>query len=73
VALRQSEPVQTLLSLIYFVIPHLEWCDIRRHLVYDRPPIDLVDCGLNTLYQASYAGFFLFLTWLVFRRKGLTA
>lgn len=72
VALRQPEPTQTLLSIIYFLIPHLEWYDIRDRVIYDHAAVAWGPVALVTLYAAAYAGLFLFLTWLVFRRKGLT-
>lgn len=72
VALRQTEPVQTMLSAIYFLIPHLEWFDIRDRVIYDHAAVAWGPVGLVTLYAAAYAGLFLFLAWLIFRRKGLT-
>jgi len=72
VALRQEQPMQTVLQVIYFSIPHLEWYDIRDSIVYDRPPLAWGVCSLATLYATAYTALFLFLTWLVFRRKGLT-
>lgn len=72
VALRQAEPVQSLLYSLYFVIPHLEWFDVRDLVIYDRPLVPWIDCALATLYAAVYCGIFLFGTWLVFRRKVLT-
>ena len=72
VALRQTEPAQTLLSIIYFVIPHMEWNDIRQRVIYDQPPIAWTDCGLATLYAGAYTVLFLYLAWLIFRRKTLT-
>ena len=72
VALRLAEPMQTILSLIYFLIPHLEWNDIRQRVIYDHPPIAWTDCGLATLYGAAYAVLFLYLAWLRFRRQALT-
>jgi ABC-type transport system involved in multi-copper enzyme maturation permease subunit len=72
IALRQAEPVQTLLQVIYFAIPHLEWYDLRDFIIYDHPPAALWACALATLYAAVYALFFLLAAWLVFRRKGLT-
>jgi ABC-type transport system involved in multi-copper enzyme maturation permease subunit len=72
VALRSPEPAQTLLSVIYFLIPHLEWYDIRQRVIYDQPPIAWAHCGLASLYGLAYALLFLYLAWLVFRRKTLT-
>jgi ABC-type transport system involved in multi-copper enzyme maturation permease subunit len=72
IALAQPQPVQGILSLIYFCIPHLEWYDLRDFVVYDQPLIARPVIGLATLYAAVWTGIFLFLAWLGFRRKGLT-
>jgi ABC-type transport system involved in multi-copper enzyme maturation permease subunit len=72
VALRQPQPLQAILYTGYFLIPHLEWFDIRDRVIYDQPPIALVDCGLAGLYALAYTGLVLFLAWFVFRRKTLT-
>lgn len=72
VALRLAEPTQSILWLIYFLVPHLEWYDIRQRVIYDHPPIPWTHCALATLYGLAYAGLFLYLAWLMFRRKGLT-
>lgn len=71
VALRQAEPARTVLYTIYFLIPHLEWYDIRDFVIYDQGLIAWVDCFLATLYAFGYAVLLLFATWLVFRRKPL--
>ncbi len=72
VALRQPQPLQAIIYTGYFLIPHLEWFDIRDRVIYDQPAIAFGDCGLATLYAIVYTGLFLFLTWFVFRRKTLT-
>ena len=72
VALRQPQPLQAILYTGYFLIPHLEWFDIRDRIIYDQPPIAVMDCGLAAVYATAYTGLFLFLAWLVFRRKTLT-
>jgi len=72
VALQQPEPMQAIIYTGYFLIPHLEWFDIRDRIIYDHPPITVLDCGLASLYAAAYVALFLFLAWLVFRRKTLT-
>ena len=71
VALHQPEPLRTLVYTIYFLIPHLEWYDIRDFVIYNQGTIAWVDCLLATLYAAVYATLLLFATWLVFRRKPL--
>jgi ABC-type transport system involved in multi-copper enzyme maturation permease subunit len=73
VALRMAEPAQTLLSLIYFAIPHLEWYfDYRDLLLYGQPLVAWTVIGGATLYAAAYTAFFLVAAWLAFRRKTLT-
>ena len=71
VALHNSEPLRSIFYAIYFSIPHLEWFDVRDRLTYNWPLAPWVDCMLATLYAAAYAGLFLLLTWLGFRRKSL--
>jgi hypothetical protein len=71
VALHQSQPLQTIFYTIYFLIPHLEWFDIRDRVIYDWGLVKWLDCVLATLYAAAYTGLFLLLTWLGFRRKSL--
>lgn len=71
VAVQQTEPVRSIVYLIYFVIPHLEWFDIRDLVVNSQPVIAWTDCALATLYAAIYTLMFLVASWAVFRRKGL--
>jgi ABC-type transport system involved in multi-copper enzyme maturation permease subunit len=71
VALRHSEPLRSVIYTIYYLIPHLEWFDVRDRLTYNWPLAHWTDCMLATLYTAAYAGLFLLLTWLGFRRKSL--
>jgi hypothetical protein len=72
VALQQAEPVKTLVYTLYFLIPHLEWYDVRDLIIYDQHLVGWVDCGLATLYAVVYMAMFLLGTWLVFRRKALS-
>ncbi len=71
VALRQPEPLGTVIYAIYFLIPHLEWYDLRDFVTYDHRLLGFVNCTLATLYGVVYASLLLFATWLVFRRKAL--
>lgn len=70
VALAQPEPVQTVTYAIYFLIPHLEWYDIRDFLVYGKM-VAWGDCILATLYAALYSAALLVSAWVVFRRKAV--
>jgi Cu-processing system permease protein len=61
----------TIVYALYYLIPHLEWYDVRHLVVHDWGAIDWLICGGATIYGFLYCGFFLGLTWLVFRRKPL--
>ncbi len=71
VALQQAEPLRSVVYTIYFLIPHLEWYDIRDFLIYDHGLIGWGNVGLATLYAVGYSAALLLGTWLVFRRKAL--
>jgi len=70
-ALQLPEPSQTILSVIYFLIPHLEFFDTRDLVVHDWGTISWVVCGLATLYAVAYTTLFLLAAWMIFRRKAL--
>ncbi len=72
VALRQPEPIRSVLYAAYFLIPHLEWFDVRDLITYDWPLVPWGYCALATVYAMLYMAIFLLATWLVFRRKTLT-
>jgi len=72
IALQQPEPMQTLLAVIYYGMPHLEWYDLRDFVVYNLGSASLLATLLATLYAALWTGIFLFLAWLGFHRKSLT-
>jgi ABC-type transport system involved in multi-copper enzyme maturation permease subunit len=71
VALQQPEPLRSIVYGLYFLIPHLEWYDVRDLIIYDQGLVEWLDCGLATLYAAVYAALLLLGAWLVFRRKAL--
>jgi ABC-type transport system involved in multi-copper enzyme maturation permease subunit len=71
VALQQPEPLRTIVYTLYFLIPHLEWYDVRNLISFDQALIPWVDCLLATVYGVVYCALVLFATWLVFRRKAL--
>jgi Cu-processing system permease protein len=72
VALDQPEPINTLLTVIYFAIPHLEWYYVPDFLVNDQKLASWFDCGLASVYGAACAVFFMFAAWILFRRKTLS-
>jgi ABC-type transport system involved in multi-copper enzyme maturation permease subunit len=72
IALQQAEPMQFILTVVYFVMPHLEWFDLRDFVVYDQSLVSWMALMAATGYAAVWTVFFLFLTWLGFSRKNLT-
>jgi Cu-processing system permease protein len=57
---------------IYYMIPHIEWYDIREIIVHDWGQINWLACVGATVYGVLYSCLLLGLTWMVFRRKTLT-
>jgi hypothetical protein len=71
IALGQPEPLRTIVYAIYFLIPHLEWYDVRQLVFFEQGLVPWVPCALATLYAVLYSAMLLLATWLVFRRKAL--
>jgi len=74
VAGRMTEPSATLVTTIYFLIPHLELFDMRELIIHNWSGMDLpptLDVVLATAYGLGYMAFFLLAACLVFRRKAL--
>lgn len=71
VSIGLAEPAGTLLYSIYFLIPHLEWFDLRDIVINDRIPPGSVACLKATLYAGAYAAMLLVLAWMRFRRQNL--
>jgi ABC-type transport system involved in multi-copper enzyme maturation permease subunit len=71
IAAQQSGPIGAIIYGIYFLIPHLEWFDLRKFIEFDQGLVSWSYCVLTTVYAAIYAGLLLFASWLVFRHKAL--
>jgi ABC-type transport system involved in multi-copper enzyme maturation permease subunit len=72
VALQMRGLRGVIVYVIYFLIPHLEWYDLRELVVHDWGPIDWLAWAGATAYGLLYAAFLLAATWLAFRRRSLT-
>jgi ABC-type transport system involved in multi-copper enzyme maturation permease subunit len=70
-ALQQAEPLRTIVYTLYFLVPHLEWYDVRKLVTYERPMPAFIYCAGATVYAIVYMAMLLYGTWLVFRRKAL--
>jgi Cu-processing system permease protein len=71
IAIGRPEPYRTLISIICFLLPHLNWFDLRNLVILHAGLVDWLDCAAASVYAAAYAAFFLFAAWLAFRRKAL--
>jgi len=71
VALKLSEPGQTLLTGLYYVLPHLELFDVRLLIVHKWGLIDWWIWLAALAYAAIYAALFLTLACWLFRRKAI--
>jgi len=68
---KMTEPSATIVTAIYFIIPHLELFNISELIIHDVQVAPLVDVLGVTAYGICYTAFFLFAACLVFRRKAL--
>jgi ABC-type transport system involved in multi-copper enzyme maturation permease subunit len=71
VAVQLNEPGQSILYAVYYVIPHLEFFDLREILIHNASLAPWWAVGCATLYALAYAALFAFGGWLAFRRKAL--
>jgi len=71
-AIQQPEPARSILYSFYYLIPHLEWYDLRDFVIYEPSLVPLVDCLLAGLYAFVYSTALLLSSWLLFRRKTLS-
>jgi Cu-processing system permease protein len=71
VALQMAEPASSLLYAIYYLIPHLEFYDLRDILIHNHGAVPWPALALAAVYAAAYMAIFLLAAWLVFRRKPL--
>jgi ABC-type transport system involved in multi-copper enzyme maturation permease subunit len=73
VASRQPEPLRSIAYAIYFLIPHLEWYDVRQFVFFEQRLVPWGAFAKVTLYAGLYSAMLLFATTLVFRRKALNS
>lgn len=73
VAMRMTEASQLVVTVIYFLLPHIEWAFAYRDLLLFNQPLVAWGAVLQaTAYWAAYTAALLVAAWLAFRRKTLT-
>jgi ABC-type transport system involved in multi-copper enzyme maturation permease subunit len=71
-ALTFHEPGRSIVDVLYFAMPHLEWSfEMRNLIVHDWPLVEWKFIFLNVAYLLAYAAAFLVGACLVFRRKAV--
>jgi len=71
VALTLPEPSRSIIYALYYLVPHLEFFDVRDLLVHNWPLIAWSVWGMALVYAVFYASIFLISASLCFRRKAL--
>ena len=69
VGLRAGKLAGTLLTGLYYFIPHLELFDVRDLVIHNWPLISWNIWCIAVLYASVYTALLLFVSWLVFRKK----
>jgi len=70
-ALNMPEPVRTILTVLYYAIPHLEFYDMRDLVIHNWPLVAGKYICLALLYACFYMAVFLIGACLSFRRKAV--
>lgn len=66
-----TEPIRSIVSALYYAIPHLEWFDVRDLVVHDRNVVQFIPFLGATAYAGVYTALLLGLTMRLFKRKNL--
>jgi ABC-type transport system involved in multi-copper enzyme maturation permease subunit len=69
IALKLSEPAQSVVSALYFAIPHLELFDVRDLVIHEWGTVPWLVWSGALVYAAAYTALLLTLACLIFRRR----
>ena len=67
-----AEPIRTMVEILYYLVPHLEFFDLRDLMIHNWTPVRFGICVKATGYALLYVALFLMATCAVFRRKSVT-
>lgn len=68
IALQMTEPMQTIVYWIYYLIPHLELFDVRDLIIHNWPLIPWLTWGAALLYAAAFTALFVWLGCVRFKK-----
>jgi len=71
IAVQFGEPARSGLMGLFFILPHLEFFDVRDLVIHNWPSIHWLVCLKATAYGTVYGAFFLLAACLLFRRRSL--
>jgi len=71
VATSMHEPLRTVVNTLYYIVPHMEFYDLRDLIIHNWPVLEWKYILLALLYAAAYMLVFLTGACLVFRRKAV--
>jgi len=71
VATSMHEPLRTIVNTLYYIVPHMEFYDLRDLIIHNWPVLEWKYILLALLYAAAYILVFLTGACLVFRRKAV--
>jgi len=71
VATSMREPLRTVVNTLYYIVPHMEFYDLRDLIIHNWPVLEWKYILLALLYAAAYILVFLTGACLVFRRKAV--
>jgi len=71
VAMQEPEPLSSVIYTFYYLLPHLEFFDVRDLIIHGAALIPWGPWALASLYGMAYALLFLMVGWVAFRRKAL--
>lgn len=73
IAGRMAGASEMITTIVYFLLPHIEWAfSYRDLLLFHQPLVSWAVIGMAALYWAAYAAALLVAAWMAFRRKTLT-
>jgi ABC-type transport system involved in multi-copper enzyme maturation permease subunit len=71
IAMQEPEPLSSIVYTLYYLLPHLEFFDVRDLIIHNAGLIPWGPWLLASVYGWVYTGLFLTASWIAFRGKPL--